>query len=150
MEISQNFVAFSEYMNFTTQNSPNIEINIGNLNHQSFSMGQVSSIWDPLIKINALIFWFILQIITNKDLLAINQDSLGIQAKCVKNCCSHQAPFGGIDTSKTCIGFRRSWQVSEIFKFIKKTLISSYCQLFLKYTSISSKKGTKTSQPEVS
>merc|ERR1712008_228031 len=51
------------------------------------------------------------KIITNKDLLAINQDSLGIQAKCVKNCCSHQAPFGGIDTSKTCIGFRRSLQV---------------------------------------
>ena len=43
-------------------------------------------------------------------MLAINQDSLGIQAQCVKNCCSH-GPFGGIDTSKTCKGFKHSWQL---------------------------------------
>merc|ERR1712013_734675 len=33
--------------------------------------------------------------ITNERLLAINQDKLGIQGQCVKDCCSHES-LGGL------------------------------------------------------
>lgn len=52
-----------------------------------------------------------MQIITNTDLLDINQDPMGIQATCVKNCCSHDGDYGGIDSLQTCPGFSNSWQI---------------------------------------
>ena len=39
------------------------------------------------------------RIITNERLIAVNQDSLGIQGQCVKDCCSHGS-IGGL-TSPT-------------------------------------------------
>lgn len=49
------------------------------------------------------------QIITNEELLAINQDKLGVQASCTKNCCSH-GKFGGMYPAISCPGFQNSWQ----------------------------------------
>lgn len=50
------------------------------------------------------------KIITNERLLAINQDPLGIQGQCVKDCCSHGST-GGITSPQTCFHFAHSWQV---------------------------------------
>jgi alpha-galactosidase len=50
------------------------------------------------------------KIITNEELLAVNQDPLGVQATCRKNCCSH-GHFGGMYPSVTCLGFQKSWQI---------------------------------------
>merc|ERR1711970_829572 len=50
------------------------------------------------------------KIITNERLLAINQDILGIQGQCVKDCCSHGS-LGGLTSPYTCHHFKHSWQV---------------------------------------
>ncbi|XP_059087269.1 uncharacterized protein LOC131883741 [Tigriopus californicus] len=50
------------------------------------------------------------KILTNTELLDINQDSLGNQATCVKNCCS-RGVMGGIDSEKTCPWFKSSFQI---------------------------------------
>merc|ERR1711971_485499 len=50
------------------------------------------------------------KIITNPDLLAVNQDPLGVQGECVKDCCSH-GPTGGLTSPQTCFHFNNSWQV---------------------------------------
>ena len=50
------------------------------------------------------------QIITNQRLLDINQDRLGVQARCVKDCCSHQST-GGLTSPYSCHLFSHSWQV---------------------------------------
>jgi len=50
------------------------------------------------------------KIITNPDLLAVNQDPLGVQGECVKDCCSH-GPTGGLTSPQTCFHFANSWQV---------------------------------------
>lgn len=48
--------------------------------------------------------------ISNDELIAINQDKLGIQATCKKNCCSHSLFGGGLYAPLTCPGFMESWQ----------------------------------------
>jgi len=48
--------------------------------------------------------------ITNPGLLAVNQDKLGVQGECVKDCCSH-GPTGGLTSPQTCLHFAHSWQV---------------------------------------
>ena len=53
----------------------------------------------------------LLQIITNLDLLAVNQDALGVQATCVKNCCGRDTIWGGVDTPINCHFFSSTWQV---------------------------------------
>jgi len=50
------------------------------------------------------------RIITNPGLLAVNQDSLGIQGRCVKDCCSHGS-LGGLTAPYTCQYFHNSWQI---------------------------------------
>ena len=40
----------------------------------------------------------------------MNQDPLGIQATCRKNCCS-KGHFGGLYPVITCAGFQNSWQI---------------------------------------
>ena len=50
------------------------------------------------------------KIITNRGLIDINQDSLGVQARCVKDCCSHQST-GGLTSPYTCHLFSHSWQI---------------------------------------
>jgi len=50
------------------------------------------------------------KIITNERLIAVNQDSLGIQGQCVKDCCSHGS-IGGITSPTSCFHFSHSWQV---------------------------------------
>ena len=40
----------------------------------------------------------------------MNQDPLGIQATCRKNCCS-KGTFGGLYPAVTCPGFQNSWQI---------------------------------------
>ena len=50
------------------------------------------------------------QIITNSRLISINQDVLGVQARCVKDCCSHQST-GGLTSPYSCHLFSHSWQV---------------------------------------
>ena len=50
------------------------------------------------------------RIITNERLIAVNQDSLGIQGQCVKNCCSHGS-IGGLTSPTSCYHFSHSWQV---------------------------------------
>merc|ERR1711970_70824 len=50
------------------------------------------------------------RIITNERLLAINQDPLGVQGQCIKDCCSHGS-IGGITSPWTCYHFDHSWQV---------------------------------------
>ena len=54
--------------------------------------------------------FFLFQIITNKELISVNQDKLGVQATCKKNCCSHSLFGGGLYAPLTCPGFRSSWQ----------------------------------------
>ena len=54
--------------------------------------------------------FFFFQIITNKELISVNQDKLGVQATCKKNCCSHSLFGGGLYAPLTCPGFRSSWQ----------------------------------------
>jgi len=48
--------------------------------------------------------------ITNPGLLAVNQDPLGVQGECVKDCCSHGST-GGLTSPETCFHFSHSWQV---------------------------------------
>ena len=43
-------------------------------------------------------------------MIEINQDPLGIQATCVKNCCS-KGLLGGLYTPLTCLHFQNAWQV---------------------------------------
>jgi len=50
------------------------------------------------------------RIITNERLIAVNQDSLGIQGQCVKDCCSHGS-IGGLTSPYSCGYFSHSWQV---------------------------------------
>ena len=50
------------------------------------------------------------RILTNPGLLAVNQDPLGVQGECVKDCCSHGST-GGITSPQTCYHFSHSWQV---------------------------------------
>ena len=57
-----------------------------------------------------IFFKFFFKIITNTELLKVNQDSLGIQATCRKNCCS-KGRFGGLYPAVTCPGFQNSWQI---------------------------------------
>ena len=54
--------------------------------------------------------FFLFQIVTNKELISVNQDKLGVQATCKKNCCSHSLFGGGLYAPLTCPGFRSSWQ----------------------------------------
>ena len=35
------------------------------------------------------------RILTNERLIAVNQDPLGVQGQCVKDCCSHESIGGG-------------------------------------------------------
>lgn len=50
------------------------------------------------------------EIITNPHLIAVNQDVLGIQGQCLKDCCSHGS-LGGILGAPACYHFAHSWQV---------------------------------------
>ncbi|XP_023332001.1 alpha-galactosidase [Eurytemora carolleeae] len=50
------------------------------------------------------------RIITNPFLIAVNQDPLGIQGQCLKDCCSHGS-MGGLLGAEGCIHFHHSWQV---------------------------------------
>ena len=50
-------------------------------------------------------------ILTNEDLLGVNQDPLGEQATCVKDCCGRETPLGGTITPVTCRHFDAAWQV---------------------------------------
>ena len=50
------------------------------------------------------------KIITNRGLIDINQDLLGVQARCVKDCCSHQST-GGLTSPYSCHLFSHSWQI---------------------------------------
>ena len=74
---------------------------------------------DQILKIQNLQFrkhtfffriFCLFQIITNKELISVNQDKLGVQATCKKNCCSHSLFGGGLYAPLTCPGFRSSWQ----------------------------------------
>ena len=49
-------------------------------------------------------------IITNQRLISINQDELGVQGQCVKDCCSHGST-GGLTSPYSCYHFSHSWQV---------------------------------------
>ena len=51
-----------------------------------------------------------LAMVTNQALLDINQDSLGVQATCRKNCCS-KSKFGAMYPALSCPEFMNSWQV---------------------------------------
>ena len=50
------------------------------------------------------------EIVTNEELIGINQDPLGVQATCRKNCCG-KGPYGAIYPQLTCPHFSSSWQV---------------------------------------
>lgn len=50
------------------------------------------------------------EIIANRELLAVNQDPLGVQATCRKNCCG-KGPTGAIFPQVTCPHFDKSWQI---------------------------------------
>lgn len=50
------------------------------------------------------------KIITNPWLIAVNQDPLGVQGQCLKDCCSHGS-VGGVLGASGCVHFHHSWQV---------------------------------------
>jgi len=50
------------------------------------------------------------RILTNPHLIAVNQDPMGVQAECLKDCCSHGS-LGGIIGGEGCFHFHHSWQV---------------------------------------
>ena len=52
-----------------------------------------------------------LQILTHPELLAVNQDPLGVQATCIKDCCGRETVLGGNLTPVTCPWFESSWQI---------------------------------------
>ena len=42
------------------------------------------------------------RILTNERLIAVNQDPLGVQGQCVKDCCSHGSIGGGAHAQWRC------------------------------------------------